>query len=152
MSLRIHAKLEMWRLAEGLWLDGVWGICSWEASQFGGKLMIYQLPDSGPKGMARLDLFYLDIFAPRLFCSSTLFVYRAFTTFWLFTGIEVQFPLRSYFKRRMKIKTESRAQWERRACANMCPSTHSGSGTVVPGLGAETSGKNLYSAPLNRRE
>lgn len=36
--------------------------------------MIYQLPDCGPKGMARLDLCYLGIFAPGPFCSSTLYV------------------------------------------------------------------------------
>lgn len=126
MSLRIPARLEVWWLTCGLWLDDVWGICSWQASQFGERLMIYQLPDSGPKGMARLDLYYLSIFAPRLLCSSTfqverVLVYRVFTTFWVHMGIKVQFPVRSYIKRRMKSKTESRGQWERRACTNMCP-------------------------------
>lgn len=151
----------MWWLTYGLWLDNIWCICSWQASQFGGRLMIYQLPDSGPKGMARLDLYYLHIFPLRLFCSPTLqvermFVYRVFTTFWVHMGIKVQFLIRSHFKRRMKSKSESRAQWERRACTNMFPcasSSHSGSGTVVLGPGEETSGKNLYPAapaPLNR--
>lgn len=41
--------------------------------------MMYQLPDCGPKGMARLNLYYLGIFPPGLFCSHTLLCRKGLT-------------------------------------------------------------------------
>jgi len=38
----------------------------------GRALTLEGFPDYGPKGMARLDFYYLSSFASGLFCSSTL--------------------------------------------------------------------------------